>query len=222
MAENSTEKSQQRPNELLRRMGVDKPQDANITDERLTGFVSLVGKLDPRVIKAEDIRLKSLSLTKTQEDAILGTTPGVKPFNSSELDTVQAYLNDWYADLAQKEAHAMIISTHPSQTKEPSRGRGTVNIEDLAEAIHGKGLSQDEKYIKMQDDEQWNNNPISPINAEVGTPGYYVDMTEEERQLHEIRVELNNACFLKRNKGFTLEALSKEVPYAGLSKTETN
>ena len=99
--------------------------------------------------------------------------------------------------------------------------RGIIDVSTLRDAIQGPRLSTDEKYQSFLKDQEWFNKPIQPINVETA-PVYYVEMTRDEREIHNIVIEFTNAANFKKTRAIppTLEVLSKYEGWGGLQTPE--
>ncbi len=142
-------------------------------------------------------------------------------YKPEQLAAVVNVLNKMIAEREKPIAH------EAKKTKQPERemenpAQSSDFVDKLSEAIHGKTLSQDEKYLEALKAEEWNNEPLQPIDAR-SAPDYYVDMIDKEKDNYKLRVELDNDAFKKRNglSKPTLEALGGEIQWAGFEKGET-
>lgn len=99
--------------------------------------------------------------------------------------------------------------------------RGMIDVSTLRDAIQGPRLSTNEKYQSFLRDQEWFNKPIQPINVETA-PVYYVEMTRDEREIHNIVIEFTNAANFKKTRAIppTLEVLSKYEGWGGLQTPE--
>ncbi len=155
------------------------------------------------------------SLEKEQRDLITG----MSAYDPKELGVVLGVISDM---IEERKKKTKVGDTVKLKIQRQPGGDREEFVDMLAEAIHGKGLSQDEKYLELLKGEEWNNSPQQPINPE-NAPGYYIEMIGIEKDAHNLRIELDNNAFTKRN-GLTkptLEALSAEIKWAGFEKGET-
>lgn len=93
--------------------------------------------------------------------------------------------------------------------------------EALVEALFGKRLSSDEKFMELLNAEEWADDPVPPVSPEAAPP-YYVDMIAAEKRIHRIRIKFENAAFFKHNRlnPPTLDTYSKYESWGGLPVAE--
>jgi hypothetical protein len=164
-----------RPNELLKRMGVDKPEEAGITDPRLQKFVNSVGRLDPDLVDPEDIRLKYLGLNKIQEEAAINSE--IKGFDDDELDVILGYLGQWYKDLRGRVPSKSSTATAPT------------GIPDSTASILQQQLDIQKRQLQVENQEAIAGRDAAFINMfyqgagnpELSSEVWYVQLTKQEQ-----------------------------------------
>lgn len=90
--------------------------------------------------------------------------------------------------------------------------RTVIDVDTLRDAIQGPRLSTERRFQKFLNSTQYFNKAPDPIRTEA-PPSYYVEMTEQEQDEHEIQIEFFTAAKYKKSPppGMppTLETLSK-------------
>lgn len=165
--------------------------------------------------------LKDLSQAQERADtfanqAVPDTYKGVPEY--VYIQSIQSLLEDVADETVNDRRNQQPVNQPPVQ--DVQRINGAQIGREIANALHGKELSESEAYLKFQKDEEWNNN--FPTFNEKKEPGYYIDMTEKERAEHLARIELDRLCCMKRNKlnPPSLENMSK-LEWDSLKKEET-
>ena len=109
-------------------------------------------------------------------------------------------------------------SPRPHVDQQQARNRD-VSRESRTQREYWKGQRRNSTFIFTEKDNNSYLDKITGSTSEGQIPEFWDRMTDEEKKLYNVRVELNNLCFKARNVG-TLEDYGRLDELSGLGKTE--